>query len=428
MTSKQKAAIKFNIKQKYLKGEITLDEFDSMVDQLQDLAKNGASLQEANAQLGMYKSGKAPKAKADTQTAKTGSGASMTEDEKKKLMHQVMTKHIDKKISKSDADKIMDMLQYLKDTGVSNYKAQAILNGTLNVMENAKFSVEEAMEYHAKYKPGMKAAPEEAKAAVGLASEAKKLSYSDLYDYLVDISDEEIDSMDAMSLTDMVEFLKKSNVDPNQAKAQLESAVNLIKNNQFTVEEAMNVAAGYKPGMQPVTQTSKPAVKPGVITDADSLKMQNQLMDMVTAGKMTFDEFSKKQEIIIKMLGQGKQLTDVQTAVGLDPASLEKEKAIDDLEKELKGIYEEAAQEIKKQLWKIQPEESKKIAELQQKYNNGEITKEEFDKSVKKLVFTSNLLKQKIDQLTGVTLNGWVCLQRARLIRLIRFPKMQTLI
>jgi len=54
MTSKQKAAIKYNIKQKLLKGEITQAEYNAQVQQLQDLATAGASLQEANTALGMY--------------------------------------------------------------------------------------------------------------------------------------------------------------------------------------------------------------------------------------------------------------------------------------------------------------------------------------------------------------------------------------
>lgn len=70
MTPKQKAAVKYNIKQKYLHGEITLDQYDSMVDQLQNLAKAGATLQEANEQLGMYseKTTKAAKSAAKPMT------------------------------------------------------------------------------------------------------------------------------------------------------------------------------------------------------------------------------------------------------------------------------------------------------------------------------------------------------------------------
>ena len=67
MTPKQKAAIKHNIKLKWLHGEITQDDFDSMVDQLQHLADIGASLQEANEKLGMYKN--APVAKTEAPAA-----------------------------------------------------------------------------------------------------------------------------------------------------------------------------------------------------------------------------------------------------------------------------------------------------------------------------------------------------------------------
>ena len=55
MTSKQKAAVKYNIKQKLLKGEISQAEHDTLVKKLETLAALGATLQETNKALWMYK-------------------------------------------------------------------------------------------------------------------------------------------------------------------------------------------------------------------------------------------------------------------------------------------------------------------------------------------------------------------------------------
>ena len=289
---------------------------------------------------------------------------------------------------------------------------------------------------------------------------AEKESYSKIYDWLVDISDEEIDGMDAMALTDMVEYLKKSNVDPDQAKKQVESAVDLIKNNGFTVEEAMNTAAGYKPGMkaEPVAQTKK------TITDDDSLKLQNQLMDKVTAGEMSFEEFSEKQNKVIQMLAQGAALDDVKAAVGLTPkpagmtheeyiglwqqlndkkkaglitkdeynalgkklddhyskktplVDVEKEigldpgtKVTDDavikLGKEIRKVYKQASEEMEVKLKGFLQEHEDEINELNQKLQAGTITPEEY-KRLQLMVVQQKALKGKLDQLTGVMLNA----------------------
>ena len=55
MTPKQKAAIKYNLKQKYLKGELAKYEFDDLVDKLQAMEAQGYTLQEANQALGLSK-------------------------------------------------------------------------------------------------------------------------------------------------------------------------------------------------------------------------------------------------------------------------------------------------------------------------------------------------------------------------------------
>ena len=78
MTPKQKAAVKHNIKLKWLHGEITTDEYDDLVSQLDSMAKAGASLQDANSALGLYKKkSTGPAAKSGPKSAPKG----MTQDE-----------------------------------------------------------------------------------------------------------------------------------------------------------------------------------------------------------------------------------------------------------------------------------------------------------------------------------------------------------
>ena len=86
MTPKQKAAIKHNIKLKWLHGEITTNEYDSLVNQLDSLAASGASLQDANNALGLYKKPAKPALKqaAAAQSPMTKEEAKALKEELKK--------------------------------------------------------------------------------------------------------------------------------------------------------------------------------------------------------------------------------------------------------------------------------------------------------------------------------------------------------
>ena len=88
MTPTQKATIKHNIKKKYLSGELTFDEYEGKVNQLQHLADIGASLQEANIQLGLSKKAAKAAAAATVQT----SGSPAKPEEIKELYKQLKKK------------------------------------------------------------------------------------------------------------------------------------------------------------------------------------------------------------------------------------------------------------------------------------------------------------------------------------------------
>ena len=287
----------------------------------------------------------------------------------------------------------------------------------------------------------------------------KKQSYSDLYDWLVDISDEEIDGMDAMSLTDMVEYLKKSNVDPADAKKQLESAVDLIKNNQFTAEEAMFTAAGYKPGMQPVSGITDQDIKSILkqasdhiilnnLDYADYEKAKNTLEQMKAEGKsladaqkvladlkqkqapplMSHDEYiglwedlNKKKKVGLitqdewKALGDkldnlynGKKtkIEDAQKALNLDPGSMATVDAVEKLGKECKKVYKQAADEMQAKLDAWTAKYQDQLAEMQAKVAAGEMTQTELAAWMKRQKDMQKILENKIDQASGVMLQA----------------------
>lgn len=79
MTSTQKATIKHNIKKEYEAGKITMAEYDAKVNELQHLYDIGATLQEANQKLGMYKKGAKASASAPAKASAAPKKPAMTD-------------------------------------------------------------------------------------------------------------------------------------------------------------------------------------------------------------------------------------------------------------------------------------------------------------------------------------------------------------
>ena len=372
LTPKQYSDLKDQLKKKWDTGEITADEYFGVSDLLNDYEELGVI--EAKKILG-------DKAVNDILQVEPESKLSpMTELEQESLTYAIDKMYDDGTITEKEMIDYQEMLINMYDEGTSYLEAQ--------------------------YKLGL-ISPEDYEQAKKDAAQVGK-SADDQYEDLIEqalaapMDHGSLDYTDANALGEMVEYMKASGIPLEQAKAQLESAIQLMEDNGFSVNEAMNLAAGFQPGMKPEEQTKTG----GAITDAEVSELLKQVSDKIAAGNGTFEDYDDAMNKLFALKAQGASFETAQAAVGLDPATKEKDKATKDLEKELNDIYTEAAQEIKKQLWKIQPGVSMKINDLQQKYNNGEITKAEFEQAVKKLTLTTDLLKQKIDQLTGVTLNA----------------------
>ena len=507
ITPKQKATVKHNLKQKFMKGELTKVEFDSLVDQLQGLEKSGATLQEANAALGLSKK----KTTAQPKKAKTP----ITEDEVSALNDHIFHLYSDVKISKETYYEAYDKLKEMKNSGASLQECKDAIDAITKAKQPSSTTkaagqkktymtdneYEELWEYIDDLKSngtiGKLAMKELVDTLDDLSGQGKSkeevekiindaVQFSDVngmpmhdaieaaknapmapvggssYDQLIDKAQNFImeygsmDFEDVEALVDMVEYLKDSGVDPAQAEMQLESAAQLMENNGFSVDEAMNIAAGYKKGMKaqngnqegPMTHdeyisvweelnkkkkageitdaeyteygkvlddlyqqkatlgTAKSAVNLAPVTDKQVNELTEQLMQKVDSGKMTFDEFSVIQQKALELKGQGKNFKEVQAAMGLDPGTLATEAAVDKLEKDLTSVYTQAAHEMKAQLQKLQDSSMAKLTEMKAKYDNGEITLAEFQEWSKMQLLQQNILRQKIDQCSGVLLNA----------------------
>lgn len=151
---------------------------------------------------------------------------------------------------------------------------------------------------------------------------------------------------------------------------------------------------------------AKQAIHMVPMTGDEMLEIGKQLSDKYNAGKITWDEFNAMNDTVMNMKAQNATLADVQAAVGLDPGSLAKEKAIDDLEAELKDVYGQAAKEMQKAWDDFSASYAERLNKKYQDYQDGKITKDEYDEWVKGQMAKSDQMLAQIDQLTGVVSNA----------------------
>ena len=104
--------------------------------------------------------------------------------------------------------------------------------------------------------------------------------------------------------------------------------------------------------------------------------------------------------------GKDGTFLQAQMATGIDPGTLAAEKAVDDLTDELKGVYGQAAKELKEEFDKFTDAFQAKMAQKQQDLQSGKITQAEYDAWVQNQLKTSELFQAKVDQMTDTLLHA----------------------
>ena len=152
MNNTQKAAVKYNIKQKFLKGEITQAEYDANVKHLDALYSAGVSLQDANQVFGLTKktagakSAQAGNSQAAAQTAAQVQAPSpMTKKELDKLKHEVVTQVVNDQLTQKDGFKLMDLLNEFSAQGMSQEEAKKHLDNAFDLVNYKGLSVNDAI-------------------------------------------------------------------------------------------------------------------------------------------------------------------------------------------------------------------------------------------------------------------------------------------
>lgn len=165
MTSSQKASIKYNIKLKWQKGEITPDEYNELVAQLDILATSGASYQYVNELLGLYKKKKtknqaqsgpvsAPAAKGsatglggpDPGQAATDKATEEVEKRLKKVYKQAVKELTAKMTDFIDeyGDKLAEKQQQLTEGKITQAELQAWIDAQGQIIDGWKQQIDQA--------------------------------------------------------------------------------------------------------------------------------------------------------------------------------------------------------------------------------------------------------------------------------------------
>ena len=114
----------------FLSNKITGEEFAKVTKQFENAKKNPGLLGSV---------------KPAAQTAAKPAAAGMTSEQLKKLQAEVMSKVISKEVDKASGDKLMDMLEDLKNSGTSQADAKQGMETAINLMKAHGFSADDAV-------------------------------------------------------------------------------------------------------------------------------------------------------------------------------------------------------------------------------------------------------------------------------------------
>ena len=143
------------------------------------------------------------------------------------------------------------------------------------------------------------------------------------------------------------------------------------------------------------------------------LELETKLANKLNAHEIASTAYLDAMDKLQEMYNKKASFEEAKAAAGLGPAIVQTDpgtqatdQAVAKLEKELKKVYGDAAKEMKAELKEFTDEYGPKLAEKHQALLAGEITQEEYSKWVQSQMLHKQTLQQKIDQLTGVTLEA----------------------
>jgi len=379
MNAKQKAAIKYNIKQKYKNGEITLDEYNDLVDQLQVLANAGASLQDANQALGLT-NGSKPKTTpkpAPKPAAPAAASGGMTPEEYKKQKSILF-----KKVQAGEMTNYA-YIQWKKQNDPSKNPAGASSAPAKNPAASSS-------------------APAQAAAQPAMTIDEKKALLKEINDMF---ANGDIEYDDAIELKEILNDLYSKGADLIEAQYQL----------GFISKEDYKSAKSAK--------SASSTAQPMTFSDFDTLS--EELVKKKKNGEIT--DLGDKLAQLGQLKADGASLEEAKKALGLAPAAPAASsaptpaptpvvannaganaaaQAEEKLAKELKKIYKQAVDELTAQMGEFTAKYGDQLLEKQAKVAAGEMTQAELQAWINGKEKIIQLMNAKIDQMTDTMLDA----------------------
>lgn len=368
-------------------GVITDSELSKFVDQLNNLENSGMTAMDAQKIMNdavefVWKNGMTPEeavSSAKNAPAPTASGKSIDEQYEEIADLAGSAPNTYGFMDYEDANALMEMVDDLKSQGVAPSDAKSILEAAIDQMDINGMGVEEAIQ---EAKKAVKTAPAMQATTGDQMTPAKYNEYIDM----------------------VVDLYKQGDCTEEQQNAMLDELQKLYEGH-ISEHDVMSILTDMAQGISAQDAEKSAGVEViAPMTQSEFFQVGDQLSEKYKAGKITWEEYSAMNDIVIQKKAQGASLAEVQAAVGLDPASLAKEQAVDNLQAELMDIYTQAAKEMQKKLDDYQDAYTVKLNKKMQDLQSGKITQDEYDTWVNNQLMHAKTMREKIDQLTGVTL------------------------
>lgn len=241
------------------------------------------------------------------------------------------------------------------------------------------------------------------KASAGMTQE----DYDRLYDFVYTKKEKGvITDNETSSFLRFLDELKNGGASAAEAEKALETSIRSLWADGKSAPDAIKAAKSE-------LKTSAPQGKKTAMTAEELNQITLQLREQWKAGQITWEALNDSVGKASAAYRAGKTFAEGRAAAGLksgtpksDPGERATDKAVSDLEKQLRKVYNSAKTELTGELKQLEKEYAKELKDKRKKLDDGEISQSEYDAWVRGQLMRQERMKQQIDQCTGTLLNA----------------------
>lgn len=233
----------------------------------------------------------------------------------------------------------------------------------------------------------------------GMSSEEKNKLLHELQAKAIN---KEISKADADKLMDKVDELYGKSVTAEEAQKLLDHATALVKAG-FDADAAFGAAESVAKQNKALGIGAQST--PQGMSHEEYIGLWEALNKKKKAGLIDKDEYHALGDKLDKAYKDKKTVADIEKEIGCDPGTLATDEKVIKLGKELKKVYGEAEKEMQAKLKEFMDEYGEDMKKLELDFINGTISAADL-KWLQTQMMQQKIMKQKIDQLSGVMTNA----------------------